>query len=204
MFIGVFGLHAEGIITDFSGSVGGQTLVKASSFATGRQIEQLLAWGANPNYEDPVSGTPLDAAILGANVAAVKILLDHKADPNRPYLDGRDPRQMASTLGEPQRAAILAALDHATGGRAGGADAIGSPLKAGYRYRLRKAFESDSLGYHMPTTITHASCFESQATGRTNSPIWGWQKTSSLCGRIGSRNSGPRSSLDRNTRRLPL
>lgn len=71
LFPGVIGLHAAGL-SDFSGRIGGQILVLSCLYATRQQIEQLLAWGANPNYLDPDEGTPLHYAILADNAEAVR------------------------------------------------------------------------------------------------------------------------------------
>ena len=59
LFPGVLGIHSAGAVKDFSGRIDGQTLVYASMYATSKQIDQLLSWGANPNYRDPDEGTPL-------------------------------------------------------------------------------------------------------------------------------------------------
>ena len=95
MLPGVFGIHAAGLAKDFSGALGGRTLVYASIYATPQQIEQLLAWGANPNFFDPEEGTALHRAILANNLAAVRVLLAHGANPLTPFVDGRAPRQLA-------------------------------------------------------------------------------------------------------------
>ncbi len=137
LFPGVIGIHAAGAVKDFSGRMGGQMLVLASLYATPQQIEQLLAWGANPNYLDPDEGTPLHMAILANNVGAVRTLLAHGANPSTPFIDGRTPSELVSDASDSRRAEILA-LVRSAGGGSGGSAAIGGPFKVGYEYILKK------------------------------------------------------------------
>jgi hypothetical protein len=144
---GVFGIHAAGLLRDFSGSMGGQTLVRASVYATGGEIEDLLAWGANPNYFDAEDGTPLHVAILAHNLPAVRVLLAHGANPLTPSVDGQTPSQLADQASDPQLAEIKLLVASAVASRPFAAAPIGSPLKVGYRYRLRKAVVEERWGY---------------------------------------------------------
>jgi len=96
MFAGVVGIHAADLTRNFAGTLGGKTLVYAMLYATGEQVEQLLAWGANPNYFEPEEGTALHFAIMADNVAAVRVLLAHGANPMTPFIDGRLPSRLAS------------------------------------------------------------------------------------------------------------
>jgi len=148
MLPGVYGIHAEGLIKNFSGSIGGRTLLYATRYATAGQIEQLLSWGANPNYFDAQDGAPLHHAILSDNAAAVKVLLVHGANPLAPYVDGRSPSQLANYPDDPKRAEILAMVSKAAGDNT--SIAIGAPLKAGYRYLLKKPLDGNGWGNDYP------------------------------------------------------
>jgi tetratricopeptide (TPR) repeat protein len=145
MLPGVFGLHAEGLLGNFSGSIGGQTLAHASAYAKAAEIDQLLAWGASPNYFDSEEGTPLHAAILAGNVAAVKTLLEHGANPLTLFRDGRTPSEMAKYPQDSKRAEIRGLLTKATG-RTSPTGPVGTPLKVGYKYRLKKPVHGDQWG----------------------------------------------------------
>ena len=147
MLPGVFGIHAAGLLKDFSGSIGGQTLVYASLYATRSEIEQLLSWGANPNYFDAEEGTALHHAILADNVEAVKVLLRHGANPLAPYVDGRTPSQLADYPSDAKRTEILALVSKAAAGRTSATGPIGTPLKVGYRYRLKKPIDGSQWGH---------------------------------------------------------
>jgi hypothetical protein len=137
LFPGVIGIHAAGAVKDFSGRMGGQILVLASLYAMPQQIEQLVAWGANPNYYDPDEGTPLHMAILANNESAVRTLLAHGANPSTPFIDGRTPGELVSDVSDSLRAEILVLVRNAAGS-AGGSAASGGPFKVGYEYILRK------------------------------------------------------------------
>jgi tetratricopeptide (TPR) repeat protein len=137
MYPGVIGIHAAGADKDFAGRMGGQMLVLACLYATPQQIEQLLAWGANPNYFDPDEGTPLHLAILANNVDAVRTLLAHGANPSTPFIDGRTPSELASGSSDSRRAEILV-LVRSAGGISDSSAAIGGPFKLGYEYLLKK------------------------------------------------------------------
>jgi hypothetical protein len=148
MLPGCFGIHEEGLAKHFSGSIGGRTLVYASIYATGAEIAQLIAWGANPNYLDSQEGTPLHLAILADNMAAVRVLLAQGANPLTPYVDGRTPTQLADYPPDAKRTEILAMVTKAAGNH----DAAPNPkpLKAGYRYRLKKALNGNGWGNDYP------------------------------------------------------
>jgi hypothetical protein len=148
MLPGVFGIHAEGLVKDFSGSIGGRTLVYASAYATADEIEELLAWGANPNYLDAEEGAPLHSAILANNVAAVKVLLAHGANPLTPFLDGRIPSQLADDPSDAKRAEIQTLVVNAAGRRTSATGPVGSPLRVGYRYVVKKPISGDRWGYN--------------------------------------------------------
>jgi tetratricopeptide (TPR) repeat protein len=143
LFPGVVGIHSAGAIRDFSGRIGGQTLVHASAYATSTQIEQLLAWGANPNYFDPDDGTPLHRAILADNVAAVETLLAHGANPLTPFTDGRLPSDLNGPPSDVdvKRSEILAAVRKAAGGRGSAIALSGAPFKVGYEYLVQKGLD---------------------------------------------------------------
>ena len=51
-------------------------------------IKTLLKFGSYVNMEDEHGWTPLHAAVLGCNVDATKLLLQHNAFPNRQNFDG--------------------------------------------------------------------------------------------------------------------
>jgi tetratricopeptide (TPR) repeat protein len=141
----VFAIRAAGLLKDFSGSTGAQTLVSASRYATADEIKTLLGWGANPNYFDPEEGTALHQAIQFNNVAAAKTLLAHGANPLTPYVDGRTPRQMTEhppEITRPELAALIAKAARDAGERA----PLGTPLGAGYRYRMKKSVSGDRWG----------------------------------------------------------
>ena len=159
MLPGVFGLHAEGLIKDFSGSIGGQTLVYASRYATADEIKQLLAWGANPNYFDSEEGAPLHQAILFTNVAAVKVLLDHGANPLTPYVNGSPPSQLADHAPDVIRQQMQALVAKAAAGRTSVSGPVGTPLRVGYRYRLKKPISGNRFGYEFAAgeQITYVS-----------------------------------------------
>jgi tetratricopeptide (TPR) repeat protein len=150
MLPGVFGIHAAGLAGSFSGGVGGRTLVRASSYATAKEIEQMLAWGANPNFFDPEDGTPLHTAILGNNAAAVRVLLEHGANPLTPFIDGRVPSQLTDEPSDTTRTEILALVRKAAGGRGALSGAVGIPLKIGYEYQLKKPIGVDGWGFSFP------------------------------------------------------
>jgi hypothetical protein len=137
MFPGVIGIHAAGATEEFSGRIGGQILVEASVYATPEQIEQLIAWGANPNYFDSSEGTPLHAAIFADNEGAVRALLAHGANPSTPYVDGRAPSQLLGGASNSRRSEILALVRNA-GGTSGGTFTFGGPFKLDYEYVLKK------------------------------------------------------------------
>jgi tetratricopeptide (TPR) repeat protein len=141
LFPGVFGIHSVGGIKDFSGRIGGQTLVYASIYATSGQIEQLLSWGANPNYLDPDEGTPLHSAILADNVGAVKTLLAHGANPLTPFTDGRLPSDLNGDPSDAKRSEILADIRKAAGGRGSAIAPPGAPFKMGYEYLVQKSLD---------------------------------------------------------------
>jgi tetratricopeptide (TPR) repeat protein len=147
---GVFGIHAAGLAGSFSGAVGGRTLVRASPYATAKQIEEMLAWGANPNFFDPEDGTPLHTAILGNNAAGVRVLLDHGANPLTPFIDGRVPSQLTDEPSDTKRAEILALVRKAAGDRGAISGPVGIPLKSGYEYRLKKPIGVDGWGFSFP------------------------------------------------------
>jgi hypothetical protein len=146
LFPGVSGIHSAGGVRDFSGRLGGQTLVNATLYATSKQIEELLSWGANPNYFDPDEGTPLHHAILADNVAAVKTLLAHGANPLTPFTDGRLPSDLTGDPSDAKRNEILAEVRKSAAGR-GSANALsGGPLKVGYEYQVKKQLDGSVNG----------------------------------------------------------
>lgn len=110
---GIRALHAASILTDFSGPVGGLILERTAKWAGAAEIEELLAWGANPNYMHPEEGTALRRAILSDNVAAVKVLLAHGADTTARDKNGRLPKELIGDLADTQRAEILAMVGKA-------------------------------------------------------------------------------------------
>ena len=146
-FPGVLGIHAAGLARNFSGTLGGRTLVYSELYATGEQVEQLLSWGANPNYFDPEEGTALHFAILADNVAAVKVLLAHGANPTTPFVDGRVPSQLTGDPSDTKRAEILALIAKAAG--AVNAVPLGTPLRTGYEYEVKKPIDGDRWGYSL-------------------------------------------------------
>jgi tetratricopeptide (TPR) repeat protein len=143
---GLVGIHAEGLAKDFSGSIGGRTLISASRYAGTQVIEQLIAWGASPNYFDSEAGTPLHRAILSDNIAAVEALLAHGANPATPFVDGRTPSQLADSPTDPKRAQIHALIASAAAARGVDIGPVGRPLKIGYRYRLKQPLSGDRFG----------------------------------------------------------
>ena len=122
----------------------------ASIYATGPEIEQMLVWGANPNFFDPEEGTPLHRAILANNVEAVRVLLAHGANPLTPFVDGRVPSQLTDEPSDTKRAEILALVRKAAGGRGAIGGAVGIPLKIGYEYQLKKPIGVDGWGFSFP------------------------------------------------------
>jgi hypothetical protein len=146
LFPGVLGIHSAGGVKDFSGRIGGQTLVNATLYATSKQIEELLSWGANPNYFDPDEGTPLHRAILADNEAAVKTLLAHGANPLTPFTDGRLPSDLSGDPSDAKRAEILADVRKAAGGRGSTITSSGAPFKVGYEYLLKKQLDGNVNG----------------------------------------------------------
>jgi tetratricopeptide (TPR) repeat protein len=137
---GVVGIHASGALPTFAGRLGGETFVRSMLYATPPQIEQMLSWGADPNYLDPEEGTPLQFAILADNVPAVRDLLAHGANARTPFIDGRLPCELAAG-DDPRRQTTLAMLLMATGGGSCGGDP-NFPLKADHVYRLKKEVPS--------------------------------------------------------------
>jgi tetratricopeptide (TPR) repeat protein len=137
LYPGVVGIHSSGAIKDFSGRIGGETLVHAALYATSKQIEQLLSWGANPNYFDPDDGTPLHHAIMADNLAAVKTLLAHGASPLTPFIDGRLPWDLVNPS-DARRDEILAIVRKAAGERGVAATVTGAPFKVRYEYLAMK------------------------------------------------------------------
>jgi tetratricopeptide (TPR) repeat protein len=144
MFPGVVGIHAAGLTKNFSGTLGGRTLVYASLYTTGEQMEELLSWGANPNYFDPEEGTALHFAILADNVAAVRVLLAHGANPMTPFVDGRVPSQLTSDPSDTKRGEILALIAKAVGGT--NSVPLGTPLRPGYDYEVKKTIDHGAWG----------------------------------------------------------
>ena len=139
LFPGVIGIHASGAVKDFSGRIGSQTLVYVSMFGTAQQLEQLLSWGANPNYLDPEEGTALHRAILANNLDAVKTLLAHGANPLTPFIDGRLPTELNNDPSDVRRGEILALLRKAAGEHA--VTPPGAPFRVGYEYRVKKSMD---------------------------------------------------------------
>jgi tetratricopeptide (TPR) repeat protein len=138
LFPGVLGIHSAGGVKEFSSRIGGQTLINATLYATSKQIEELLSWGANPNYFDPEEGTPLHHAILADNLAAVKTLIAHGANPLTPFTDGRLPSDLTGDPSDAIRNAILAEVRRAASGRGSAGALSGASFKAGYEYLVRK------------------------------------------------------------------
>jgi tetratricopeptide (TPR) repeat protein len=141
LFPGVLGIHSVGGVKDFSGRIGGQTLIYATLYATSKQIEELISWGANPNYFDPSEGTPLHAAILADNVAAVNTLLAHGANPMTPFTDGRLPSDLSTDPSDTKRAEILADVRKAAAGRGSAMTLSGAPFRVGYEYVLKRPLD---------------------------------------------------------------
>jgi tetratricopeptide (TPR) repeat protein len=135
-YTGIVGIHASGALPTFAGRLGGEILVRSMLYATPAQIEQMLSWGADPNYLDPEEGTPLHFAILANNVAAVRVLLARGASARTPFIDGRLPCELAAG-DDPNRKATLALVLQATGGGPCGASPD-FPLKVDHTYRLKK------------------------------------------------------------------
>jgi len=152
MLPGVFGIRAAGLARDFSGTLGGRTLVYASVYATATEIEQMLAWGANPNFFDAEEGAPLHSAILGNNTAAVRVLLEHGANPLTPFVDGRVPSDLTDDPSNTKRVEILALVAKAAGRRGVSGGAVGIPLKVGYEYQLKKPIGVDGWGFSFPVS----------------------------------------------------
>ena len=147
----VFGLHDAGVVTDFSGSLGGNALIAASRYAGKDDIEKLLKWGANPNYFSAEQGASLHVAILGNNIEGVKVLLANGADPTLAFVDGRLPSQLSSDATDDKRSEILKVVEQASGGRAALiAMPPGSPFTANHKYRLKRPLDSDVRGDHLP------------------------------------------------------
>jgi tetratricopeptide (TPR) repeat protein len=143
---GLVGIHAEGLAKDFSGSIGGRSLIYVSRYAGAQVIEQLIAWGASPNYFDSQEGTPLHNAILSDNTAAVEALLAHGANPATPFVDGRTPSQLADRPTDPKRAQIRALVASTAAARGVDTGPVGRPLKIGYKYRLKQPITGDRFG----------------------------------------------------------
>jgi hypothetical protein len=147
----IFALCESRVVRDLSSSEGGLALVLASETATARDIERLVAKGADPNYLDADDGTPLHAAVRSDNVAAVRALLKLGANPRAPGPDGqsvldrvRDTHVTPSAKG----AEIVALLRAGTpGGRE--AAVVGEPLKPGYVYRVIKKVGSSRYGFQL-------------------------------------------------------
>jgi tetratricopeptide (TPR) repeat protein len=116
---GVFGIHAGGLAKDFSGPIGGKTLVYASMHASGKDLEQLMAWGADPNYFDADEGTALHRAILSDNLDGVRVLLEHGANARMPFVDGRAPSELTNE--ESAKRVEILALVRKAAGEGGGA-----------------------------------------------------------------------------------
>jgi Tfp pilus assembly protein PilF len=150
-FPGVFANHAAGLLKNFCGSIGGQTLVLASRYATRDEIKQLLSWGANPNYFDSEEGAPLHAAILGENTAAITVLLAAGANPLAPYVDGRTPAQILESASTANMAQIRTLVVNAAQARTAKTGSVGTPLRAGYRYRMKTPISGDRWGNDFAT-----------------------------------------------------
>lgn len=114
---GIFALHEAGVIGDLQDSAGGRALLFASAHANAADMERLIRWHADPNYQDPVFGTPLQMAINGSNAAAVRVLLAHGADVGARDLAGKLPLELAEKRAEAsgaRGAEVLALLGAAT------------------------------------------------------------------------------------------
>ncbi len=73
------------------------------SAADAGAVEELLAAGADVNAQDKDGAVPLQIAIGVGNVAVVKTLLDHKADPTLKNAKGQTPLDLLPTEGEPAK-----------------------------------------------------------------------------------------------------
>src|ERR1051325_12099391 len=83
----------------------------------------ILASGFNPNTRDNMGATALHDAVWSGQVELVRLLLDHRADPNIPHVEGLStPLHYAAIKGNAAIAAML--LDHGADLRA--ADRSGS------------------------------------------------------------------------------
>ena len=57
-------------------------------------IELLLGWGVSADHRDHDHSTPIDHAIGGEAIDALKCLLNHDADPNNCLLNDADPNNI--------------------------------------------------------------------------------------------------------------
>ena len=113
-FPGYRAVHDAGVLSDFSTSEGGKALVRVSRWAGAAEIDQLIAWGADPNYLDPDIGyAALHRAIFGNNLAGLKELLARGADPLERSKNGRLPSELTGTPEDTKRAEILALVEKA-------------------------------------------------------------------------------------------
>ena len=106
----------HGADPNLAAQTGNSPLLEAMWFGAGERkhlelITPLLARGANPNVRGAL-GTPLSLAVRHGSLAMVKLLLDHRADPNLPDNSGTTPLMHAvsrQSLG-PDTATILQIL----------------------------------------------------------------------------------------------
>ncbi len=150
-FPGVFALLESRAIDNLANSEGGRTLLNASRHAGASEIERLIKWRADPNYQDPFEGTPLIAAIQAGNLPALRMLLDRGADASIRDPAGRLPLELAEEIHastDAKGAEILAALRSAAR-RKPAASPAGAPLRAGYIYRALKPISGDRYGHEV-------------------------------------------------------
>jgi tetratricopeptide (TPR) repeat protein len=117
VYPGLRALHDSGVIKDFSVGPAGQALGRVCMWGGATEIDQLMAWGADPNHLDPNYGTALHLAIFRDNMVAVKALLARGADPLTRYTDGRLPSQLTGKPSDAKRAEILALVQKAAQSR---------------------------------------------------------------------------------------
>ena len=180
---GIQALHASGVLKDFSGEDGSRALVLATQWANSQQIEELLAWGADPNHLDSDFGTALQSAILWNNLAAVKVLLAHGADPLIRYSDGRMPSQLSGDPSDIRQREIQALVEKAAAQRSPAGAAVGGPFRQGYTYRLKRSINGDPWGNSFSAgeslvyfgqcsyTDSHIACFSFSRPATPNNPL---------------------------------
>lgn len=149
LFPGVRALHDSGAMKSFRGTQGGRCLVNASFNAKAADIDQMLAWGANPNYVDSDDGTALHMAIHARNVGVVKTLLAHGANPMTRAVDGRTPTELVEDDADPASVQIRSMLEKALSSRAPDAQSSRVVMRKGYLYRIKQPIDGERHGHFM-------------------------------------------------------